>query len=139
MSDHTGNLAEILVTSAAVIIGMPIPLVPIQILLMNPLTDALPDLPPYAEGAHDLLREVELNVRRRKWGVPVRLEIERGFDGRTLDFLRKALRLESDAAVIDGPLDLTFLMSFAGALKGYDHLKYPKHQPVLSARIRRDG
>ncbi|KIL41264.1 HAD family hydrolase [Gordoniibacillus kamchatkensis] len=38
----TGNLAEILVTSAAVMAGMPIPLVPIQILLMNLLTDALP-------------------------------------------------------------------------------------------------
>jgi Ca2+-transporting ATPase len=38
----TGNLAEILVTSAAVMIGLPIPLVPIQILLMNLLTDALP-------------------------------------------------------------------------------------------------
>lgn len=38
----TGNLAEILVTGAAVLIGMPIPLVPIQILLMNLLTDALP-------------------------------------------------------------------------------------------------
>ena len=38
----TGNLAEVLVTSAAVIAGMPIPLVPIQILLMNLITDALP-------------------------------------------------------------------------------------------------
>ncbi|TDF93063.1 HAD family hydrolase [Paenibacillus piri] len=38
----TGNLAEIIVTSAAVMAGLPIPLVPIQILLMNLLTDALP-------------------------------------------------------------------------------------------------
>lgn len=38
----TGNLAEILVSSLAVITGMPIPLVPVQILLMNLLTDALP-------------------------------------------------------------------------------------------------
>lgn len=38
----TGNLAEILVTSVAVMVGLPIPLVPIQILLMNLLTDALP-------------------------------------------------------------------------------------------------
>lgn len=38
----TGNLAEIIVTSVAVAIGLPIPLVPIQILLMNLLTDALP-------------------------------------------------------------------------------------------------
>ncbi|WP_420886964.1 HAD-IC family P-type ATPase [Bacillus paramycoides] len=38
----TGNLAEVLVTSAAVIAGLPIPLIPIQILLMNLITDALP-------------------------------------------------------------------------------------------------
>ncbi|MFE5323850.1 HAD-IC family P-type ATPase [Paenibacillus sp. NPDC056579] len=38
----TGNLAEIIVTSAAVMAGLPIPLVPIQILLMNLITDALP-------------------------------------------------------------------------------------------------
>ncbi|MBC8081010.1 MAG: HAD-IC family P-type ATPase [Gorillibacterium sp.] len=38
----TGNLAEIFVTSVAVVAGMPIPLVPIQILLMNMLTDVLP-------------------------------------------------------------------------------------------------
>jgi|GEM_PF-19740 len=38
----TGNLAEIIVTSTAVMMGLPIPLVPIQILLMNLLTDALP-------------------------------------------------------------------------------------------------
>lgn len=38
----TGNLAEIFVTAAAVLVGLPIPLVPIQILLMNLLTDAVP-------------------------------------------------------------------------------------------------
>lgn len=38
----TGNLAEILVTAGAVIAGLPMPLVPIQILLMNLLTDAIP-------------------------------------------------------------------------------------------------
>jgi Ca2+-transporting ATPase len=38
----SGNLAEIIITSTAVIAGMPLPIVPIQILLMNLLTDALP-------------------------------------------------------------------------------------------------
>lgn len=38
----TGNLAEVLVTATAVIVGLPMPLVPIQILLMNLLTDAIP-------------------------------------------------------------------------------------------------
>jgi magnesium-transporting ATPase (P-type) len=37
-----GNLAEIIVTSTAVIAGLPLPIVPIQILLMNLITDALP-------------------------------------------------------------------------------------------------
>ncbi|AIE60747.1 cation-translocating P-type ATPase [Bacillus methanolicus] len=38
----SGNLSEILVTSLAVIAGLPLPVVPVQILLMNMLTDALP-------------------------------------------------------------------------------------------------
>ncbi|WP_026695711.1 cation-translocating P-type ATPase [Peribacillus kribbensis] len=38
----SGNLAEILVTSMAVMAGLPLPVVPVQILLMNMLTDALP-------------------------------------------------------------------------------------------------
>lgn len=38
----TGNLAEIIVTATAVMVGLPMPLVPIQILLMNLLTDAVP-------------------------------------------------------------------------------------------------
>jgi magnesium-transporting ATPase (P-type) len=38
----TGNLAEVIVTGLAVIAGMPLPLIPIQILVMNLLTDAMP-------------------------------------------------------------------------------------------------
>ena len=38
----SGNLAEILASSVAVMAGMPLPIVPVQILLMNMLTDALP-------------------------------------------------------------------------------------------------
>jgi magnesium-transporting ATPase (P-type) len=38
----SGNLAEIIVTSSSVIAGLPLPVIPIQILLMNLLTDALP-------------------------------------------------------------------------------------------------
>ncbi|MFC0522065.1 HAD-IC family P-type ATPase [Pontibacillus salicampi] len=38
----SGNIAEIIVTSLAVVAGLPLPVIPIQILLMNLLTDALP-------------------------------------------------------------------------------------------------
>ncbi len=37
-----GNLAEVLVTALSIIVGLPIPLIPLQILLMNILTDAVP-------------------------------------------------------------------------------------------------
>jgi magnesium-transporting ATPase (P-type) len=37
-----GNLAEILVSAASVMAGMPLPILPVQILLMNMMTDALP-------------------------------------------------------------------------------------------------
>ncbi|WP_176585926.1 cation-translocating P-type ATPase [Priestia megaterium] len=40
----SGNLAEIIVTSTAVIAGLPLPVIPIQILVMNLLTDALPSM-----------------------------------------------------------------------------------------------
>ncbi len=37
-----GNLAEVLVTAISIVIGLPMPLIPLQILLMNILTDAVP-------------------------------------------------------------------------------------------------
>ena len=37
-----GNLAEVMVTALSVLIGLPIPFIPLQILLMNVLTDAIP-------------------------------------------------------------------------------------------------
>lgn len=40
----TSNLAEILVTATAVIAGLPMPLIPLQILLINLIADAIPAL-----------------------------------------------------------------------------------------------
>ena len=40
----TSNLAEILVTATAVIVGLPMPLIPLQILLINLIADAIPAL-----------------------------------------------------------------------------------------------
>lgn len=47
-----GNLAEVLVTALSVVIGLPMPLIPMQILLMNILTDAIPAMV-LATGSHD--------------------------------------------------------------------------------------
>ncbi|OXS62793.1 polyphosphate kinase 1 [Cohnella sp. CIP 111063] len=89
------------------------------------------DLTPNEEGADDLLQEIEKELRRRQRGLPVRLEVEKGIHSEALDLLKDELEL-SDEFIdeIDGPLDLGFLSKFAAALPNYDHLRYPKYEPV---------
>ncbi len=89
------------------------------------------DLTPNEEGAEDLLQEIEKELRRRQRGLPVRLEAEKGIHPDALELLQDELEL-SEAYIdeIDGPLDLGFLSKFVAALPNYDHLRYPKYEPV---------
>ncbi|QTH39852.1 polyphosphate kinase 1 [Cohnella sp. LGH] len=89
------------------------------------------DLTPNEEGAEDLLQEIEKELRRRQRGLPVRLEAEKGIHPDALELLQDELEL-SEAFIdeIDGPLDLGFLSKFVAALPNYDHLRYPKYEPV---------
>lgn len=67
------------------------------------------------EEADDLLMEIEKSIRQRKWGEPVRLEIQRGADQKLTEYLRSSLDLsDEDLYHIDGPLDLTTWMRFYG-------------------------
>jgi polyphosphate kinase len=88
------------------------------------------DLTLNEEGAEDLLEEIEKELRRRRWGIPVRLEVVKGMDPYALEMLRDELEIEDNLFEIDGPLDLSFLMRFAGSLPGYDNLRYEKLEPV---------
>jgi len=89
------------------------------------------DLTPNEEGVEDLLQEIEKELRRRQRGLPVRLEAEKGIHPDALELLQDELEL-SEAFIdeIDGPLDLGFLSKFVAALPNYDHLRYPKYEPV---------
>jgi polyphosphate kinase len=59
------------------------------------------------EEADDLLAAVELELRRRRFGRAVRLEVARSMAGETLDLLLRELELDpADVSVIDGPLEL---------------------------------
>ncbi|WP_226530195.1 RNA degradosome polyphosphate kinase [Metabacillus niabensis] len=73
------------------------------------------DMTIHEEGARDLLKEIEKELKKRKWGAAVRLEIQKnGFDQNILRYLTEELEIhEKDVYEIDGPLDLTFLFSFA--------------------------
>ncbi|MGM0880042.1 MAG: polyphosphate kinase 1 [Bacillota bacterium] len=82
------------------------------------------------EDADDLLEEIEKELRRRRWGIPVRLEVGKGMHPYALEMLMEELEIADNLFEIDGPLDLSFLMKFAGALPGYDNLRYEKMEPV---------
>ncbi len=87
------------------------------------------DLPIDEDEAADLLKEIQKQLKRRKRGEVIRLEVEDGMDKRLLKILKKELSVtESDIYKIKGPLDLTFLMKVSG-MDGFEHLRYKKYIP----------
>ncbi len=88
------------------------------------------DLTLNEEGAEDLLEEIEKELRKRRWGMPVRMEIAKGMHPYALATLREELEIGENMIEIDGPLDLSFLMRFAGSLSGRDNLVFERNEPV---------
>ncbi len=87
------------------------------------------DLDIEEDEASDLLEEIEKQIRKRQWGEAIRLEIQDKMDKRLLKTLKKELKIdESGIYVINGPIDLTFLMKLYG-LSGFDNLKEEPHVP----------
>lgn len=93
------------------------------------------DLSINEEGAEDLLEEIEKEIRKRRWGSPVRLEFQQGMHPFAFEILADEFDIKQSEFVIDGPLDLSFLMKFALHLKGFEHLRYPKLVPVYPREI----
>jgi polyphosphate kinase len=96
------------------------------------------DLTIHEEGARDLLKEIEKELRKRKWGAAVRLEVQQnGMDEEILDFLLEELEIhEKDVYWIDGPLDLTFSAKFYSKMAdGNEHLVYEALIPQPSKQL----
>jgi len=75
------------------------------------------------EDTEDLLGEMEKSIRRRRWGAPVRLEIEKNMNRASREFLEQTLELDpEDIYELNGPFDLTVWMAFSG-LPGFDGLR----------------
>ncbi|WP_046175200.1 RNA degradosome polyphosphate kinase [Domibacillus indicus] len=76
------------------------------------------DMEIHEEGARDLLLEIEKELKKRKWGAAVRLEIKsQDLDQHVLDYLLEELEIHcKDVYEIDGPIDLTFLFPFTKKL-----------------------
>ncbi|AHV97677.1 polyphosphate kinase 1 [Paenibacillus sabinae] len=87
------------------------------------------------EGAEDLLEEIEKELRKRRRGVPARLEVQKGIHPYALEQLLAEFEIGHFVYEIDGPLDLGFLRQFSGSLKGYGYLNYPPIEPVYPAEF----
>lgn len=84
------------------------------------------------EEAEDLLEAIQQFIKKRKWGMVIRLEIEHGMVPDLLEILIEELEAPRETVYeIKGPLDLTFLMK-VHSLADYGHLRYPdyRQQPV---------
>jgi polyphosphate kinase len=63
------------------------------------------------DEADDLLRALQKELRRRRFGTPVRLEVAAGMPDAMLDYLTNSLGLESDDIYpIDGPVNVADLL-----------------------------
>ncbi|MEZ5311671.1 MAG: polyphosphate kinase 1 [Microthrixaceae bacterium] len=89
------------------------------------------------EEADDLMAAVELELRRRRFGQAVRLEVDDEISDEILGLLVDELELDSaDVVRHDAPLDLGGLWAVYSI--GRDELKYPPFVPVTPARLRVD-
>ncbi|MGW8374210.1 RNA degradosome polyphosphate kinase [Streptomyces sp. ODS28] len=84
------------------------------------------DLEVEEDDAENLLQALEKELLRRRFGPPVRLEVEESIDPYVLDLLVRELKVsESEVYPLPGPLDLSGLSKIVQALDRPD-LKYPK-------------
>jgi polyphosphate kinase len=93
------------------------------------------DLDLQEDEADDLLRAIESELRRRRFGEPVRLEIERGMPEYMRDFLFTSLELGPvDCYEIDGLMALSDLWQIVN-LPGYEHLRDKPFMPAIPKRL----
>ena len=87
------------------------------------------------DEAEDLLRALQKGLRKRRFGSPVRLEIEAGMPNEMAAYLMESVGVEPhDVYVIDGPLNI---QDYA-ALCDLDRsdLKYPPLRPIIPAPLK---
>jgi polyphosphate kinase len=88
-----------------------------------------------SDEADDQLAEVEKELRRRRFGEVVRLEVARGMSERIRSQLTQALKIsERQVYEAEAPLDLGDLVDVA-ALPGYGELRDPPLVPVTQRRL----
>jgi polyphosphate kinase len=91
-----------------------------------------------SDEADDLLRAVEDELRRRRFGEVVRVEVGAGMSARMRELIVHALEMEpTDVFEVDGLLDIKDLTQIAGT-PGFADLRFPPFSPVTQARLQPD-
>jgi polyphosphate kinase len=86
------------------------------------------DLDVEEDDAENLLKALEKELQRRRFGSPVRLEVEETIDSHVLDLIVSELEVsEAEVFHLPGPLDLTGLHVIADLDRA--ELKYPAFVP----------
>lgn len=99
------------------------------------------DLTIHEDGAEDLLQEIEEELKKRKRGAAVRLEVQdHVYDQQVIDYLIEELEInKKDVYFVKAPLDLTFLFPFYKTIKStHEHLTDPSYIPQPPQDLRGD-
>ena len=87
------------------------------------------------DEAEDLLKEIEQQVRKRRFGEIIRLEVQDDIDPDLLEYIMNELKIaKEDIFSVNGPIDLTFLSKLSSACKDrHPGLCYKPHEPAEAA------
>ncbi|MEY2815592.1 MAG: hypothetical protein RJA78_168 [Actinomycetota bacterium] len=92
------------------------------------------DLDVDEDEAENLLKALEEELKRRRFGPAVRLEVSSTIDSEVLELLKEELDIESeDVYALEGPLDLTGLSDIAFMKR--PELHYPQHTIITNRQL----
>jgi polyphosphate kinase len=91
-----------------------------------------------SDEADDLLQAVEAELRRRRFGEAVRVEVSAGMSSGMREQITRALEVDTDDVFeVDGLLDLKDLWDIV-SIPGHAELRDPPWQPVTQPRLQPD-
>lgn len=131
--------------------GGPVRVLPLEDLIAENLSDLFPgmdvlehhafrltrneDMVVEEDETENLIQALEEELLRRRFGPPIRLEIDEGMDDVTLSLLLDELDIsQQEVYRLPGPLDLRALSDIAQIDR--PDLKFPTHVPVTAVELR---
>jgi len=90
--------------------------------------------------ADSLIMEMRKNLKRRKWGKIVRMEIPINGDNRLIIRLKKYLDVADQCIfTVPGPLNPDFFMKQISSLPDFDHLRFSSFTPRIDPCFKKAG